>query len=140
MILFQTKTLNICYTLAISLIMMKLIEEKRYSITLLLISPLIIIDVEYGIYGVLTVMLMKYIQTKPIETMLIYSALTLIYSYSTNQIIQLASIPVFIILAIKKGYDKKLIPFNNTTKILKYSIYPVHILLLLLYKARCLHW
>src|SRR5690554_6659253 len=117
MILFQTQTLNICITFFISLI------------AILLLEIVFKIKLEYGLYGVLTVMGF-HIFWRDWSLVAYQGLLTLIasplYSYHMIQLYSVIASPLVIILAKR---DFKL------NKTIQYGFYPLHIIILLSIKS-----
>lgn len=131
-LLFDNGHLNICFTLLAGLLFIKVIKEDislwlkiPVAIALLLIS--IILPLEYGIYGVLTILIFHLVGNKGFNVFLLQGGLTLaaiiIYRYNP---LQLLSVIASLILMFFPEDD------INISKTIKYSFYPGHIIVLLI--------
>ena len=136
--LFDTQGLNICITLFVSLIALKLYDNKDKAIRLVSLGSLFAailvlefafnIELEYGLYGVLTV-LGFHIFWEDWALVAYQGLLTLFatpaYGYHSIQLYSIISSPLVIVL---KKYDFRL------NKALQYGFYPIHIIILLVIK------
>lgn len=139
MTLFQTQTLNICITFFISIIALKLYDSENRLVSLLGPGSLFIaillleivskIKLEYGLYGVLTVMGF-HIFWRDWSLVAYQGLLTLIssplYSYHMIQLYSVIASPLVIIL------EKRDFKLNKT---IQYGFYPLHIIILLVIKS-----
>ena len=131
--LFDTRNLNIGFTLLAGLLALKLYDSKINIIikSIGILSMLVIsyyLNFDYGAYGVLTVMFFYIFWDN--ENVLYYQGtLTFISTFLFNyHIIQIfAAISPFLIILFSK-YDFKL------NRIFQYTFYPLHLVILLLIK------
>ncbi|MBM7615495.1 TraX family protein [Alkaliphilus hydrothermalis] len=129
-LLFNNYYLNVCFTLFLGLSAIK-IYTKINNVVLKVLSILMLIlishyfNVEYGIYGVLLILIYYFSKERLVIAML-QILITIIginiYNYPAIQLYSLLALPcIFVFRNIK---DQKRIP-----SMVKYSIYPIHILL-----------
>uniref|UniRef100_UPI004047E745 TraX family protein n=1 Tax=Lysinibacillus sp. FSL H8-0500 TaxID=2921393 RepID=UPI004047E745 len=128
--LFNNIYLNVCFTLALGLLAIKIYScQLHYSLkTLIIIVLLLIADgfhFEYGIYGVLSVLFLHIFKSRIYLLFLCQTLNTIfsiyLYSYQSIQIISIFAL--FLIIGLKK-FDFKINPIIN------YSFYPLHITIL----------
>lgn len=129
-LLFKNDNLNVCFTLLAGLFVLMLYDSK---VTYFLKAPTLlgilvvshILDFEYGIYGIATIVIFYICDRKyyliPMQSIITIFAIIL-YRYYPVQIISILSI--LIITSLEK-FDFRI------NKILYYSFYPAHIILLL---------
>ena len=129
--LFFGKGLNIFFTLLIGLLCIYLFEEnKRLILGILLISlPLIhssVLRFDYGLYGVLTILLFHVFYNDRKKVFIGFTFLTLLYCFDINFYLQM-----FAVLAVPLFY----VDWKREIRISKYAFYcfyPLHITVLLL--------
>ncbi|HPT78111.1 MAG TPA: TraX family protein [Candidatus Atribacteria bacterium] len=138
--LFDTKVLNICFTLFVSLIVLKLYDSKNkiiaytgvigvLALTVLLELKLGLV-LEYQLYGILTV-LFFHIFWGRYELVLYQGILTLAGTFIYNfHIIQCYSVISSLLVLTLEKYDFRL------NKVLTYGFYPLHIIILWLLKMQ----
>ncbi len=131
--LFNSYEPNICFSLLIGLIILRL-YDSNYSLYIKVLSIILLLfiseyfDFQYGIYGIITIFIFYYFWNK--ESVIYYqSILTLIsiFVYRYDPIQLFASFSPFLILLLNK-YDFKL------NRFLQYSLYPLHLLILFFLK------
>ncbi|WP_163852733.1 TraX family protein [Paenibacillus elgii] len=137
-LLFQNDFLNVCFTLLSGLLILRLIDAKVHIVlkVLFILGICVICDLfkfEYGLYGIGTILIFS--RSKNIYFSLILQAglimvCTILYRFDPLQFVALFS--VFVIYIFKNNS----IGFN---RILQYSFYPIHIILLLFLKEGIPH-
>lgn len=124
-VIYQDKfVLNIFFTLALGIIAIWAIENKKF----LLFMPIIPISflVEYGIYGILVILIFYFFKNN-VEQFIGFSFITLIYSYFYLFLSQFFSLFYFIPLILPKIKI-------NLPKYFFYISYPAHLILIYLIK------
>jgi hypothetical protein len=132
-LLISQVNLNICFSFLISAYLLEAIKTKNKNQLLLSILACLL-PLEYGTYSILTILIMHSTINKDTNLgILLFSVLTLIFSYNYSLPLQIFSIPAYV--AITK--IKNPVPyFRNRiieSKLIKYSMYPGHIVLLWFY-------
>lgn len=130
-ILFKTFYLNVCFTLLAGLLVLKLYESEIYYLIKWLVILCIIMfshimNFEYGIYGIATIVIFHIFDGKYYLVLLqgIATILGIIfYRYYSFQIISVLST---IIVILGRKYDFKI------NRKIQYGFYPVHILFLIM--------
>lgn len=126
------ETLNICWTLFLGLAAIFFYENRlenkflSYFLLLLTIALTFFIRLDYGLYGIL-VILVFHIFKNDIFMIPVQIGLTLL-KIVWPLFIQIFSIPAFFIIHYFKKYDFKI------NRYLQYSFYPLHLLILYLIK------
>ena len=133
--LFDEKYLNVCFTLLDGLLVLKLYDSRRLPApvrvagiaALLALSHFM--NLEYGIYGVLTVLFFHLFWED--KNVFVYQGIltlggTMLYRFHP---IQLFSVLSSLLPTCLRKYDFKL------NKYVQYGFYPVHIILLLLIRG-----
>jgi hypothetical protein len=129
--------LNICFTLFLGLLAIYFYDRifKNYLNLLFLILSIAsayVLNVEYGVYGVLMILLF-FIFRKNFLMIPGQSILVFIFALlNPNSIFQIFSIPAFFIIYYFQKYDFRI------NRLLQYSFYPAH--LLVLYLLSLLFW
>ena len=116
--------LNILFSLALGIVTIWAIEERKFYWSLLIV-PLIPL-VEYGLYGILTILIFYFIQ-KNLDRISSFSIITVFYSvyvYYYNQLFAILSL-VFIL-----GPKAKI----KLPKYFFYLFYPIHLMIIYLIK------
>lgn len=132
LLLFDTNYLNVCFTLVSGIIVIKIIESKlkvaKWPLIILVLILSSLLGFEYGIYGIITILIFYYIKNKYLIVVLQALAtivFTDIYHYSWIQIFSLFSLPLIFY-------------FQNSNlrlkRIINYSFYPLHMVMLLIIK------
>lgn len=131
-LLFQSGDLNVCFTLLAGLLALKVLHTKNLWIKICgLISILALVHVlgfEYGIYGVLTILVFYYCQDDrrlPLYQGILTLGGILVYRF---YVVQMFSIISSFLLPAIQGKDYRL------NRMLQYGFYPIHIVLLLMIK------
>ncbi|PJN51244.1 hypothetical protein PAEVO_43350 [Paenibacillus sp. GM2FR] len=128
--LFNNFYLNVCFTLAIGLLSIKVYSSSMHYFlkALVIIGLLLITDglqLEYGMYGVLSVLLFFIFRNKLLELIMGQTIITIfainLYSYQDIQIVALSAL--LLITGFKK-YDFKI------NKLVNYFFYPLHLTML----------
>lgn len=123
---------NICFSILYGVMITIIIQTKQKKLLLLL--PIILtisLLTEYQWYSTILIPLFyKYRHNKQL-IMFLYSTLTLIYSCLYNMPLQLLSIP-FVLLIINMKKIEKLTRYRYPRQpyLVKYSFYPIHMLVL----------
>ncbi|MED1642466.1 TraX family protein [Brevibacillus agri] len=135
-LLFQSKYLNVCFTLFAGIVILMILNTKinhivKYASVISIFILAHVARVEYGVYGLLTIVVFFYFQN-------IWSSLVLhtasimigmiLYHYSFIQLFALISI--FIVIYLRQ-YDFRL------NKQFSYGFYPAHLVLLLFFNNIC---
>lgn len=130
MLYFDTLRNNIFATLTIGLIMMYIIENYSfvYLVPILVLVP--ILNVDYGLYGVLTILIFYYFRENLKLRFVLFVILTLVYSLNTGFYIQMFSILALFIVLLENSLSLTL----SLNKYVFYFVYPGHLLLLFLLK------
>jgi hypothetical protein len=123
---------NICFSILYGVMITIIIQHKQKKLLLLL--PIILtisLLTEYHWYSTILIPLFyKYRHNKQL-IMFLYSTLTLIYSILYNMPLQLLSIPFVLLIINLKKIEKKLrYRYPRQPYIVKYSFYPIHMLVL----------
>lgn len=127
--LFTTETLNIFFTLLIGLVAITVYDRLNQALGFFIPFLAMVIDIDYGIYGVFTVLILFIFNQR--YTMLItgQGVLNCIYCLWYNSFLQMYSIlAVFIIMFNKINLNIRV------NKFWFYSFYPAHLIILLLFK------
>ncbi|HHT64672.1 MAG: TraX family protein [Caldicoprobacterales bacterium] len=131
-LLFQSRDLNVCFTLLAGLLALKVLHLRRIWIRAVgltcILSLVHLLNFEYGIYGVLTILVFYYYQEDrnlPLYQGILTLGGILVYRFHE---IQLFSIISSFIIPVVRGKDYRL------NRALQYGFYPIHIVLLLLIK------
>lgn len=128
-LLFESDYLNVCFGLLIGLFVLKLYESKynnfiKYIMIFFLFILAHVINVEYGIYGVSLIMIFHVFKNKYVIffMQLFVTVFGIIeYDYYAIQSVSVLALPLLLCL---EKYDFKI------NRIIKYSFYPVHILII----------
>ncbi|MHA6534064.1 TraX family protein [Paenibacillus sp. BAC0078] len=130
LLLFETNYLNVCFTLLDGMLIIKLLETNffvlKWPVILLLLVAAEILNFEYGIYGVLTIILFYFIKNKylMLSFQIIVTIISIyIYNYKSIQVYSILSL--FLVIFLQK-YDFKI------NRFIQYSFYPAHMIFLLL--------
>lgn len=116
--------LNILFTLFLGLVCIYLMDQEKYLLlALVMISPMIL-DFEYGYYGLFTIVAFYYFRENKNNIILAITLLNILYFVYHNYSIQIFSI--FALLLIYKQWDRKI----KLNKYLYYAFYPLHISIL----------
>ena len=136
--LFNTIQLNICFSLALSILTLKIVLSDKYKITVKVVVVILscitsmILGFEYNAYGIIMVLLFS-IKKIPILILsqLIWNVISIyVFSFSVYQIFAMLGIILCIVIGNKKKDNLyKIIP-----KGFNYMIYPIHLLVLLIIK------
>jgi len=134
-LLFGNEYLNVCFTLLGGLLVLKLYDSKGMLlpvkltgiVALLLLSHFA--NFEYGIYGVLTILLFHILWND--RRVFAYQGIltvagTLVYRFHE---IQLLSVLSSLLIVYLRAYDFKL------NRFVQYGFYPIHILVLLILQS-----
>lgn len=128
-LLINESGLNICFTLLFGLISIYIYDKfknqwLKYGLILLLLISGQIMQMDYGAYGILMILLFFIFRDKPI-LIFVQSALVFLMILSDfNQLLNVFAIISFFIAYYLKDYDFKI---NRTVQ---YLFYPVHMLIL----------
>lgn len=131
--LFQNNNWNVCFTLLAGLVALKLLQAKNLLARIFGMAGLLalvhFLDFEYGIYGVLTILIF-YFYRDDRNLPLYQGILTLggILVYRFHEIQLFSVISSFLIPAVRRN-DYQL------NRLVQYGFYPVHIVLLLIIKT-----
>lgn len=132
-LIFNNAHLNICFTLFLGLISikiydsdLKLVLKNFIIIIILLISHFL--KLEYGAYGILTILFFFHFRGK--ESIIIYQGIltlvaTLAYKYQPYQLVAILS-PIIILTLEHVNF--------KLNKIVQYGFYPLHLILLYIIK------
>lgn len=121
-ILFGTR-LNILFAFAFSLSLLFL-KDKYNRWVYLFILPAATLNIEYGIYSILLVIIFNEFQDKKQTMISAFAAITILYCITQNSIIQLAAIFALYLIKYLKNYRVKL------PKYAFYALYPVQWIIL----------
>ncbi len=161
LIMFFTQKLNIGFTLTLGVLTIKMMEKNKDNILnrviflLIFLIVSVLLNVDYGLYGVALVVMFYYIKKLPylFFMMVLINTLNLVVNHlygNLNKEIQvimnmhilygILSLPFIYLLGIKmekkaKGKNKKVKDDKKqktVSRVLKYSIYPVHMLVIYL--------
>lgn len=132
LLLFRSEKLNICFTLLFGLIAIYAWNRKnnwhRFIGLMAVFISSYFLNVEYGVYGVLMVLLFAVFKN-PIKLIIAQSIITFSYIFLDNSlIIQLFAIPAFFLASYFQHLDFKI------KRYLSYLFYPLHLLLLYILK------
>lgn len=135
-LLFNNKELNVCFTLFIGLITLRIYDSNFNKILklFLIISSMIlsqILNFQYGFYGILTILIFYIFSGK--ETVVYYQSLltlisVIILRYDPIQLFAAFSSIIILFLSLLQKKDFKL------NKVFSYSFYPIHLFILFLIK------
>lgn len=135
-ILFKNGNLNICFTLFIGLLVLKIYDSSlklyiKWPILVLVIISSQYLHCEYGFYGILTIFIFYYFWDN--ENVIYYQFILtlisiLILKYDPIELFSVFSsiLILFLNVIIKKDF--------KLSKIFRYSFYPLHLIVLLLIK------
>lgn len=129
-LVFNTMKLNILFTLLFSLIILYTIKEKSYIYTIFFLLLGMVIPLDYGIYGILTILIFYLLKDKKKEFLLISQTMFNIFSLIFLHILQIFSLLSWIII-LYLPMDKFKIKLN---KYFFYIFYPLHLIILFLIK------
>jgi hypothetical protein len=116
--------LNIFFTLITGLTCIYLIDTNRYLLASLTIFISIIIPIDYGIYGVLTIVLFYIFNKRNVSLILSLILLNCTYAFLNHTYLQSVSMLALIIILRDLKYSIKV------NKYVSYIIYPLHLLVL----------
>ena len=126
---FQTTDLNIFFTLFLSLLLLKKIKKKKYIwIPMVLISSNLL-RIDYGIYGVITVLIFAYFKSNKVVITTLLLILNFLYMFLHNNPIQIFSMFSLIFIFLEAYLPT--VKFNNKAL---YFVYPIHLIVLLFIK------
>lgn len=121
-------TLNILFTFVVSLLLIFTIEKQKYFLAVLVFALSVFAPLEYGLYGVLMVVLFYFLRSKKLANALALTLLTIGHFIVHGFIIQTFAI-VGVVFALY--YPFKNISFN-LPRYFFYWFYPSHLAILLL--------
>lgn len=134
-LLFNNGNMNVCFTLLIGLLSIKLYDSTlaiwiKWPGILLLLAFSHYLRFDYGIYGILTILLFFHFWGN--DSVIYYQAgltlaSTLLFRYDPVQLVAILS-PLIIFFT--QRYDCKL----SLSKVLQYSFYPLHMIVLVFIK------
>lgn len=130
MLLFEVNKLNILFTLAIGLLLLWATQKKYYLVAAAVVGFIIIVPIEYGIYGVLMVLGFYFLRKSRALSFLAQAGLTLTYFIVTKlwpQLFAILGVGVVLYLPLK---NKKISLHKN----IFYWFYPIHLCVLLMIK------
>ncbi|MDO3677313.1 TraX family protein [Paenibacillus ehimensis] len=128
LLILDTGYLNVCFTLLVGLLVIKLYESKllfKWPIIILLVLTTEMLNFEYGLYGIMTILIFYFFNRMNwIILLQITSTLIFIYIYNYH-VIQLFSILAVMVIILLQKYDFRI------NRLAQYSFYPLHMLFLL---------
>lgn len=133
-LVIEKSTLNICFGLFIGLISIYFLDksmDKKINIIFLLIVLAIpfIVNIEYGIYGVLSILLF-FISKNNLSLVIKQSLLSFVFILLNSiSFFQILSLPAFFIINYFEKYDFKI------NRFFQYSFYPLHLLVIYVIKT-----
>lgn len=129
-LLFGWIDLNIVFTLALSLGLIYSLEKKKYFLAPLIILAPILLEIDYGIYGVAMAGFFYFFRQSKVLLLIFLSVLTLIFSwFEMNPIQPFAILGFYFVLYFPKNLIKIKLP-----KYFFYWFYPGHLAVLYLIK------
>lgn len=135
-LLFNTYKLNVLFTLLFSLLFLKNMENKKYLNMIFILLLVVITQCDYGIYGLLTVVMFYYYEGKK-NDYIKYVLLNLVYILIGGYYYQIFSILSLFLLELINRLKSKNIKIKNINindiklnKKLGYMIYPLHLIVL----------
>ena len=120
--------LNICYTLLLILAIMINLKAGQYTYAVLGVLAGWLTGVEYGICGVLCGVVVMHDGFRAWERIALITILLVAMCIQMGNPIELAAIPVFVLLEVFRGdliKDRFTLP-----RLLKYAIYPAHLIII----------
>ena len=127
-LLFDTTNLNIFFTLFLALFLLKMIDKKEYAwiFPIGIISELI--NVDYGMYGILLILLFYLFEDKKLNLFISF----LILNVFSIKFLKFPIIQIFSMLSLSIIYYKDFLPSLSLNKKVSYFIYPGHLMLFLI--------
>lgn len=126
---------NICFSILYGVLITIIIKNKQKKLLLLLLPIILTISLitEYQWYSTILIPLFYKFRHNKKLIMFLYSTITLIYSILYNMPLQLLSIP-FVLLIINMKKIEKLSRYHYPRQpyLVKYSFYPIHMLVLVI--------
>ena len=123
-IMFQLR-LNILFAFALGLLLLTL-KDKYGKWVYLFLLPAALLNLEYGIYSILLVIIFHELKDKKTALIAAFTAVTLIYSITQNSVIQLAGIFALYAVYYLKDIQVKI------PKYAFYILYPVQWMVLVI--------
>lgn len=124
MLLFQTRELNIIFGLALSILILKLIEEKNNVLAIITLGVPLFLNIDYELYLPLLVIAFYYTQSRPLMALTLFSALNLFFI----KLGYLSSLQAYSVLALPLVYlIKNSSGIRSMNKEIFYLFYPLHI-------------
>lgn len=126
-LLHHSSHLNICFTLLFSIMIHDLLQKYKYYYALVFFTISLFLPLEYSIFGIISSLLLLSNRINNISKIIGLSVLTFLYVCQSNHIIQLLYIPgaaLFLFLSV--------LPSFKFPRLLKYSFYPAHLLIIYL--------
>lgn len=128
--LFESYNLNILFTLALSLVLIYSLDKRQYLLLLAILGISFSPQVDYGIYGVIMAAVFYLFRSDKILQLVTLSAITLLYSYYYNDVIQSFAVLGFLMfIYFPKEQIKIILP-----KHFFYWFFPVHLVILIIIK------
>lgn len=135
-LLFSNKQLNVCFTLFISLITLKIYDSKlfnilKFGLILSVMALAQVLNLQYSFYGILTVMLFYMFNNtdKVVYYQFILTIISiLIIKYDPIQLFSVLSSIIVLIINLYKNNDFKI------NKVFRYCFYPGHLFILFILK------
>lgn len=122
--------LNICFLLVGVLVLNQLIRNKEYLYTLLALATWSLVPLEYGVYGLLLGIVIMNSSLLKNQKIALVIAMTSVYSVTTGDFIQMFAPVCYILMSEIPELLK--VPQIKIPRALKYSYYPVHLIILAL--------
>lgn len=116
--------LNIFFTLLLGLICIYFLDQKKYFFLVLAILSPMILDFEYGYYGLFMIIAFYYFRENKMTAIFAITFLNILYFFVYNNSIQIFSL--FALVLIYRPWDRKI----HLNKYLSYFFYPLHISIL----------
>ncbi|WP_375163034.1 TraX family protein [Paenibacillus sp. SC116] len=134
-LLFQVNYLNVCFTLLAGLFVLKILATRwSIPIKMLLITFICFVSVqmnfEYGIYGIATIVIFHKI--KNVIWIILFQTLFILQGISSYQFDKMQLLSLFSIIVIFI-FRNRFMKFR-INKIIQYSFYPVHMIILIVLK------
>ena len=124
--------LNVMFTFFLSLLVLYGIEHKKYVLSLVSIFASSQIGMDYGIYGVMMVLLFYIFKEKKNQAFIVTSILTIVYSLDGWIYQNFAILGQLLALKMPYGLKLNLKISKNFEKYFFYLFYPGHLLILYL--------